>query len=714
MKLVLKNEIDNEDVSLIEEVEILKNKKEEHFSKEKFEALVNIISYNKVAKKDYIRKQLIGYKKTIEKYPTISEWRLASKDEKIIVKRNTCSNLLYYHAMILSGRLQPTMKDIKDGYKLLPECLLKSEYDKLIKIINKLGYSKATGYKVLNVIRRIMICKNKKLLSINYEDLQEYKKIMDVGERRKGLLAAVHVLRELEIVNSKEVYYFTKSSSIDEIRTINSSLNQIYIDFQNKIKSICYKDTYYIKERCARYFLEWLEKFYPNLIDTMDIEEKHICKYIDEMKESTKTNGQRKYSNSTINGYLAHLKSGLFQYLKEHNKINDKLDTYIFGSNPKYYELYYAKSKKMYNPISLQDRTDIERAIYSSYNKEETIFIKMLILLYQLGLRPFELLLIKLDCLRGTKEIPQLYVHRCKKFKERYIPLTEECLEIINKLRDTNKESPYIYSDKDGLSCQRLFNFNGSIPSIVALEDNFSNILIKNGIIDNKGNPKYTLYVLRRLRITLWLERGISAEIVAKLVGHDDVDSHNYYIVSKETRIKNCKKVYNEFYHNLLNEDSQETENQIIEKDFIQQLNEELIFIENKTVNRLAFESIIDEFPEYILPVSCGSCMAKAFEEDIECEMMNIPCIECENLKNENIEVSKFDELVGRIFKNIRVQEKKKLDGLIKQSNKKVEKLKLFYVNKLNFSMQDVEKRFKRIEETTIIKRGRKRKEVNI
>ncbi len=32
MKLVLKNEIDNEDVSLIEEVEILKTKKEEHFS----------------------------------------------------------------------------------------------------------------------------------------------------------------------------------------------------------------------------------------------------------------------------------------------------------------------------------------------------------------------------------------------------------------------------------------------------------------------------------------------------------------------------------------------------------------------------------------------------------------------------------------------------------------------------------------------------------
>jgi len=712
---IMQSDVLNDEISLKDALRLLKiDDRKEHFAEEEFTNLVEIMSRHKVASKDYIRQQIKGYKKTIETYKTIEEWEAADKDNKFIVKGSVYTNGLYYQAMILSRRLNVSWANVDTSYKMIPETLSKVQLCKIIRITRELGYKKSTELKILNIIRKIMICSNKELTELDRDDIQNYKDSRDNISKKKSTMSILNVLRELKIISSEDVFYLKKIKSINqkEIVRKNSELFDIYIKFVEKDKAISYLATYDIRKRCAKNFLEWVEREYPMIKDIKELEPKQTIKYFEEMKNSKKKNNERKFSQETINGYLAHFKSGLLKYLKDNNFLNKELDAYVFSGDAKYNQLYYEKSKRMHKPIKLQDRLAIEEAIYLENCNCKKIFYKMFILLYQLALRPFELLLLKVDCLRGTKELPQLYVHRSKKFKQRYIPLTIECLDIINELREANKYSPDIYSDIDGLSCKRLFNYKGSVPTIVALEENFSNMLIDNKIIKPDGKAKFTLYVLRRLRITSWLEAGISADIVANLVGHDDVDSHNYYIVSKEIRIENCKKVFDKFYSNLFSEEEDIIDKNIIEKDFIQELNESLLAIENKTINKLAMESIVQEFPEYILPVSCGMCVAKAFEEDFECEMMNIPCIECEELKKDSIDILRFDDLAFRIFKNISTQRKKDLSGLIEKSNKKIDRLKIFYENKFKLSDKEVEKRFKEIEISTIIKRGRKRKEV--
>lgn len=705
-------------LSLLQVLKVLKiDNKKEHFSQEEFNRLVEMKDCYREGKtsEEWVRRQKKGYKITIEKFKTVSEWDNA--DERILYEMNKYSNLLYYQAMILAGGFNIRLDNIAEKYRKLPEVLSESEYNIVVEIMNKFKYSKATIWKVFRILRRIIICKKMSLYNLQYKYIEEYRSVFTDCASRKGLASTVQLLRELNLISSEDVYYFSKKVKPGRIikLDINENLKKVYEEFQNNYKKTCYKDTYVLRERCARKFLEWLNEFYHEIIKVDSIRSVHVLKYFDKLKNTTKKDGQFKYSNSTINGYLAHLKSGFFQYIKDSKQINKELEEYIFGDNAEYHNIYYSREKRMYDPVPMEDRISIENAIYSAYDSNNTIFNKMIILLYQLGLRPFELLILKLDCIKGTKKMPQIFIHRCKKFKQRYIPLTEECAMIIEELRESNKNSKSIYSEVDGLSCKRLFNFNGAIPSIVTLEEKFSEILVKNGVIKSNGEAKYSLYILRRLRITLWLEHNVNAEIVAKLVGHDDVDSHNFYIVSKEKRLENCEKVYNKYYSKLLINDVDESindnsENINEEKDFIEELNATLLQIENKTINKLALESIINEFPEYSLPIQCGNCLAKAFDEKFECAMMDIPCIECDNLNTDGKNIKIFDDFVIRVIKNRNVQRKKNIDGLAEQSNEKIERLKTFYVTKLNFSQKEAEEKFNQFEKMCISKRGRKRK----
>ena len=706
-----------EKLSLLETLKILGiDNKKEHFSEEEFLNLINMINYYNEEKvsSEYIRQQKKGYKVTIEKYKTVSEWDNA--DQRILYVMNKYSNLLYYQAMILTGGFDIRLDNVIKEYRKLPEVLSKRDYNSIVEAMNKLKYSETTQQRVLRIIRRILICKRINFYDLQYKDIEEYSSVVNTNTSRKGLASTVRLLREFNIINSQDIYYFSKKVKPERVikLDINAAIQKVYEDFQNNYMQTCYKKTYVIRERCARKFLLWLNKYYPNITIVDNIEIVHVREYIDRLKSTTKKNGELRYSDNTINGYLSHLKSGFFQYIKQSKQINKELEAYIFGNYAEYYKMYYTREKRMHDPVSREDRINIENAIYSAYDTDNTIFNKMIILLYQLGLRPFELLTLKLDCIKGTKEMPQIYIHRCKKFKQRYIPLTEECLTIVQELRESNKSSQNIYSEIDGLSCKRLFNFNGAVPSIVTLEDKFSKILVKSGIIKSNGEAKYTLYILRSLRITLWLEH-MDVEIVAKLAGHDEIDSHNSYIVSKEIRIENCKKVFDKYYSKLLSNDNYEllNDNSIDnneEKNFIEELNNSLLEIENKTINKLAMESIISEFPEYSLPIPCGNCLAKFFDEKFECAMMDIPCIECENLKISETSLKIFDDFVIRIIKNRNMQKKKNVDGLVEQSNEKIERLKTFYITKLNFSDKEVEEKFNKFEKMYASKRGRKRK----
>ncbi len=561
-----------------------------------------------------------------------------------------------------------------------------------------------------------MLITGKNLNQITSEDIIEYR---FKSNRRDGIQAIFYTLKSLGYIDSKEQYKYNPNriSKKIQLKSSQGEIKKVFDDFKEYSQKNFYCQTAINQERIAIKFLNWLIDEYSGVIEYNKINRNHIEDFVISMKNSINENTGHKYAESTINGQLSHLKNGLFKYLKIRKLLNKETEVFIFSYKEEYSEFYYKENFKFPKPINLEDRKKIEYIIYELKKEKNTMYSDLLVLLYQLAIRPSELLSLKLNCIKGNTELPQVFVHRAKHFKQRYIPLTNECYEIMKKYQMENRYSPSVYLSYDGEASQRLFNFQGVVPSIQSLEEYFSKLLIDNGIVDVDDKPKYTLYVLKRLRITIWLESGMSEITVAKLVGHSNVDSHNAYIISKEAKNNNAKKVYEQFYKEFFDEISKhekyiETQEDLNDTDdYIEQIKKELIQIQEKNINSVALSQIFNEFPEYALPVPCGYCLAKAFENDFECEMMKLPCLECEKLLDKGLEIKKFDELVSRIYKNRESQIKKNIVGLVIKSDNMISRLKKFYIVKFKKNEKEVEEIFNNIKKMSIIKRGRKKRE---
>lgn len=684
-----------------------------HLTEKEFLNALNLLKEGEKNEENFIRINLLGYKKTIEFYKTIKEWEDSTK--KIISKKKSYSNNIYYNIMLLSKRINIGFES-GIRFKEIAQTLTDEEINKIIYAGRSLKFADTSIKRALININRLLLATRKNLIDISEDDLYKLRRVMKNATHTKCMF---YILKYLGVFSSNSQYNcaidreYTYNKKV--LKSISIELRNTYTNFRKYDKLNSYIATSINRERAARQLLNWLYDEYPEIEAIDCIEFKHIKEYSFWMKTVKKPNGSKVYSDTTINGKLSHLRNGFLRYLKKEKLLKLDTERYLFGSTEQYSDLYLRDATVLPEPISLLDRKEIERIIYSKFKINNKIFHDMIILLYQLALRPSELLSLKLDCIKGIDELPQLHVHRGKFFKERYIPLTQECLNIIKRLQKYNDESLPIFMVYDGLTVKRLFHDKGVVANIKKLEDYFSNLLIENSLVDIDNKSKYTLYVLRRLRITIWLEEDISEEIVARLVGHSDVDSHNYYIVSKEARVENARKAYEKFYKEFfakieIGEDyvyEIETDD---EEDFETKLKKSLLEIQNKNINKMVLESIANEFPEYALPVSCGVCIAKAFEDDFECELMNLVCLECKELIDNSLEIAEFDKLTFRIYSTRNIQVKKGIEGLVEKSDSILSRLKKFYVIKFKLNEDDVENRFNDIEKSSIIKRGRKKK----
>ncbi len=316
------------------------------------------------------------------------------------------------------------------------------------------------------------------------------------------------------------------------------------------------------------------------------------------------------------------------------------------------------------------------------------------------------MLSLRLDCIRGLNEVPKLYIHRAKRYKERYIPLVDSALKIVNEMQSLNLNSLPIYLDYDKETHQRLFNNKGIVMTLDSLQKNFQKIMIRNGIVDNDNNAKYSPYILRRIRITTWLESGMSQDEVAYLVGHDEVDSHNNYIVSKEIRIENAKKVYKKHYEGFIkNVESGEAYTTELmpetNEDYCETLKNTLIEIESKNINKALLEEALKNFPQFAIDIPCGICAGKAiFDEGFECEAMRLPCLECNELISGKEYIKEFDKIADRMIKRLAIYEANGIFGLKMRTESILERLARFYVARFELSIEEVNLKFEAMRKT--------------
>lgn len=633
-----------------------------------------------------------------------------------------------YNFLECSGKVIPSSKtafkvlkhlNIIDKNLIYGYLIKKNDIEIIKKALCDLNYNGTKSWKSLvTVLNKIIIGTGKYIYEFTEHD---FYSVLDRSKSSRNYgQAAFNVLKYMGILEQSLIYKYKGENHNRYDITLKSEIYEFvnaynsYIDYINKTN---YQATCKHLELEARELLNWFWKEYGEEIDSFrKLQFDTVADYVLWQKCRICPKTKTIYSKHTINGKISRLRQFLL-YLYENQMLDKRWTSILFGVDAKFNNLYYDGLKKLPEPIPIVDRRKIENIINSLDEEKHFKVKRMLRLLYMYGMRPSEMLVLKLDCLVGTKELPRLHIHKAKGFKERYIPLTSEGIKIINEMQKRNKNSIAIFSDFDGETTQRLFHDKGCLITQPGLCRFFKELMIDHGLMTPAGESKYSLYVLRQIRITTWLESGISEHEVAELVGHDNVDSHNSYIISKEKRSQNTKLVYNEFYSGFIDEivkKGRYTEKKAMSEtenfDYIEKLKESLIKIESKTINMMVLDDIYKDFPEYSIPLPCGSCLAKVmYNFDFECSGMALPCLECDKLVVGKEQIQVFDSFVSKVYCNQYIREKAKIEGLVERSNALILRLKEFYKRKFCFDQNKIELHFKEIRESSIPKRGRRR-----
>lgn len=684
----------------------------EHLLESDYLRILDMYSSTLKDKESYIHKTLSVYRETITLFPDLTDWEKVNGKQKII-SIGSKSNIDYYYTMVLCGRMKADW-EILNSYYVMPKILNKAELDIVNETLRYFDYKESVQINVLQLIQKIMIATLKKLVDVNEQDIYAYK---DLSARPEVARSTFYVLKRMGNIgdSSKYVYPNYHKPLSNPLNTRDEEILKIFNEYINYAEIEWVESTREKKVSESKHFLNWL----CNNVDNVDLSAmsfENLIRYADYLKGYQNPITFETFTKSRVVHKLSNLKS-FFGFLSQHKILNKTLVNELINYNSiLYYKRY--KSKNFPFPVPMEDRISIEKLVLQGY-QSNSITEAVIRLLYLLGLRPIEALSLKLDCLRGTKNAPLLHVHKGKDYKERFIPLPNEEYSLIKKIQESNKDSLPIRFEYDGLTTKRLFNYRGTLIKEGSLNDIFKDLQVKHGITNSKGEPKYTLYILRKIRITTWLESGLSEEDVAYLCGHGDVDSHNYYLIGKEWRITNAQKVYNQYYKDLMEQVKETGSYAPLEQDqkdeeaesYLKQLEQTLIQIESKSINLMAMESIVKNVPELLFPVSCGMCFAFAvLNDDFECERMKFPCLECDELLDAENHISDFNDYVKRLYDQRYKHEKNGLDGLMERDDSLLSRLKLFYVRKFQMTDAKVKDHFENYRRLSIPKRGRKKR----
>lgn len=684
-----------------------------HLMESTYRRVLEMLAVGLKRQEIYIQKGLKVYQMTIEAFSNLTDWENAPVYKKIIHFQNR-TNVEYYYTMVLCGRIKVDWEVLNSRYTM-PPILNQTEINKFEPIFLNYEYKSTARQNILQFIQKMMYATHKEWFQINEEDIFQFR---DLVTRTEFARSTFYVLQALGNIALDKNYIFagnlTQKHSLLENR--NEEIVKIYEEFLDDIKNRYPKHTEVKVEGNARNFLNWLWKEKPEIASPMQFTFDILKDYASYQRNYINPRTNNPISKKEVVAHLSYLKKLLY-FLSRKKYVTDEFTASLDDYNKKLYPRGY-KGRVFPYPVPRKDRLEIEKIIYEGYSAN-TIAEKLLKLMYLMGLRPVEAVSLKLDCIRGNKKIPMLYVHKAKNYKDRYIPMPEEVRSIVTELQEYNANSLPIYYDYDGETVQRLFGYRGTLLLVSSLNDIFRDLEAKHGLVDFKGEPKYSIYILRKIRITMWLENGISEDEVAKLAGHSKVDSHNFYLVGKESRITNSQKVFDTYYkgfYKQLRETGKyippsKEEEERNQKSYLEGLEQTLLQIENKSINLLALESIVKNIPELTFPVQCGQCFAMAIEGgDFECERMQFPCLECDELIESENHVKEFNDYVKRLYGQRYQHEKNGLDGLLERDDSLLSRLKLFYVRKFKMDDNQVEETFEKYRQLSIPKRGRKKK----
>lgn len=688
-----------------------------YFTKEELINFFDIYRYNVKGiqrHKEYLADMINAHRKLIERYPNFEYFgNVEAKEIRVIFAELGILRILLVY--ILTGRIKVDNTINTNGLYDRKRLLSDKEIETIKEFCRICNYSDLkTTNGVMTYICRLIVVNNLLLEDITLEYIYScYRSKQDAA------YATANVLKYMGIIDEDEHYKINNRNSFRNINKIDLTVtNDYYLEEYSNYeryveREVCSESNKVNRKRVAKLFLNWIDDMYGH-INFDDMKFQLVIDFIVYLRKMKNKNGKT-YSDGTYLTMRSQFKMYL-EYLINNGKLNknfilDYYKTDIFNGG--ILEVIYEKES-----ITKEEIDKIREKIVNFNEYPLMPYVPdILKILFFYGMRPVEAITLRYDCLKGTEESPTLYVHKSKNGEDRYIPLTDVGYKIIKKYIKINKDSLPIYSEFDGQNVKRLFAYRNKLVNKETLNRRLRELEVEAGIVDEDGKAKYPLYTLRKIRITLWLEAGFPIDQVAKFVGHRDVESQGYYYISKENRIDSAKKVFSEFYEKFMDErgnidnDLYQLDQEIEEENYIEELKRDLLVIEEKKVFSSAIEMARKDYPELFFPLMDGFCGAMIEEDgDFECEMLKLPCLECDELKGADENINVFDKYAINLYKSRNSSIKKGNDGMKEKSDNTIERLKRFYVKKLNIDEEIIEEYFNKLDKMSVVKRGRKKK----
>lgn len=314
----------------------------------------------------------------------------------------------------------------------------------------------------------------------------------------------------------------------------NESYRIILKDYKNWLDILGYADSTLLSlPNHLREFFNYLETHNINQINSITVQ---IIK--DYYKHLQTRENQRK------EGSLSKA------YLNKHIQALIKFNDYLKEHNTKPLPIHL-KREEQDQRDSLQILTQEEvkqlfKATNSS-NQQERIRKRdkvILVLLYSCGLRRNEVVNLKIKDVVFDKE--RIHVRKGKNYKERYVPVNEYNLKIIEEYIYDYRPAFYNYKETEYL----LINYRGKQLNGISLCNRLKALAVTT---QNKTliKKRITPHILRHSISTHLLEKGAKIETISQFLGHSSLESTQIYTHLLEHKAKTNN---DEPLHTLLRE----------------------------------------------------------------------------------------------------------------------------------------------------------------
>ncbi|MFK6999652.1 tyrosine-type recombinase/integrase [Flavobacterium oreochromis] len=314
----------------------------------------------------------------------------------------------------------------------------------------------------------------------------------------------------------------------------NESYREIHKDFKNWLDILGYAEsTQKSLPNHLKEFFYYLEEYHINQINLINVQT--IKNYYHHLKTR---------DNQTRDGGLSNT------YLNKHIQALIKLNDYLKAHNAKPLPIHLKREEyNQRDSLQILTQEEIKELFKATeYSNEQERIRKrdkvILVLLYSCGLRRNEVINLKIKDILFDKE--RIFVKKGKNYKERYVPINQYNLKIIEEYIYDFRPTFYNYKQTEYL----LINYRGTQLLGQTLCNRLTAIAL---ITENRQliTKKITPHILRHSIATHLLEKGANIETISQFLGHSSLESTQIYTHLLEDK---SKEKGNEQLHTLLRE----------------------------------------------------------------------------------------------------------------------------------------------------------------